>query len=444
MSSDLIIEAIAYLIENAAFFFILDRLFKRRYNVLTTIAAVLIATIVDTLAFNLPVWLRASVFVVVCIPLCIAVYTIKPYIASALCIMFGYIECIVNLLVGILLSVCYDEYILTIFRGFTSQHIISHILAEAAVIGLLFYFAHIQRKLSPEYGLQFWKIFNILIITFFIISVMFMTAYPVTSPSSVAEYIYVITTAMFFVLTIVIIRLSITVSDKRRQADKLRTIRDTFENLEEAYYVQLDAITATRKMRHDMKAHISAVTALIRQNNVEEAISVLHEFCANLELPSAKIEELTGNIYVDIILSNKLALFRQHDINFEYELDFLNDVHIENIDITSVVSNLLDNAYEAASVSEKKYIRFQLMDYDSHIFIRTLNSYAIEPISSSVLGSVLNSTKKDPGVHGLGMEIIRDLADKYNGSFIWNIHDGLFDAYVTMAKDIYDTTKDSK
>lgn len=437
MTLNLIIEVASYLIENAFFFFILDRLFQRRYNVITTIAAILTKTIADTLAFNLPIWLRAPISVIVCILLCIAVYTMKPYIASALCIMFGYIVCIVNLLVGILLSVCFNKYILVILRGNSSQHIISHILIGVAVIGILFYFAGISKKFSLEYGLQFWKIFNFLMFTFFIISVMFLTAYPVTSPSSIAARIYIFTTVIFFVLTMVIIQLSIVISDKLRQADKLRTIRDTFENLEEAYYVQLDAITATRKMRHDMKAHLSAITALLRQNEIEEAISMMDELNTHLELPSAKIEKLTGNIYIDIILTNKLAMFRQHDINFEYELDSLNDVHIENIDITSVVSNLLDNAYEAASVSEKKYIRFQLMDYDSHVFIRTLNSYATEPIASSVRGHILNSTKKDSGVHGLGMEIIRDLADKYNGSFIWEIHDGLFDAYVTMAKDVY-------
>ncbi len=444
MTLDTIIEFTSYLIENAIFFFILDKLFQRKYSVLTAVAAVLIKTVADILAFSLPVWLRSPISVIVCILLCIAIYAMKPYIASALCIMFGYIVCIVNLLVGILLSVCFNNYILAVFHGNSAQHIFSHILIEAAVIGILFYFSNIQRKLSLEYGLQFWKIFNVLIIIFFIISVMFMTAYPVTSPSSVAEHIYVITTALFFVLTITIIRLSITVSDKLRQADKLRTIRDTFENLEEAYYVQLDAIATTRKIRHDMKAHISAVAALMRQNQIEEAISMMDDLNTHLELPSAKIEKLTGNIYIDIILTNKMAMFRRHDINFEYELDSLNDIHIENIDITSVVSNLLDNAYEAASVSKEKYIKFQLMDYDSHVFIRTLNSYAVEPVESSIRGRILSSTKKDPGIHGLGMEIISDIADKYNGSFIWEIRDGLFDAYVTMAKDVYGSDESAK
>lgn len=437
MSSSLIIEAVSYLIENAIFFFILDTIFKRRYNIFTTMVAVLVATAVDTLTFSLPVWLRSPISVIVCILLCIAVYAIKPYIASAICIMFGYIVSIVNLLVGILLSIFFDKYILIIFRGISSHHIIAHILTDVVVIAILFHFVNILKKISFESNHQLWKIFNILMVTFFLIAVMFMTAYPVTSPSSVAERIYAITTTMFFILTIVITHMSIVISDKLRQADKLRTIRDSFENLEEAYYVQLEAIAATRKMRHDMKAHISAVSTLMKQNKIEEAISMMDGLNTHLELPLAKIEELTGNIYIDIILTNKLAMFRQHGINFEYELDSLNDVHIENIDITSVISNLLDNAYEAASVSEKKYIRFQFMDYDSHVFIRTLNSYATDPVASSVRGHILNSTKNDPGVHGLGMEIIRDLADKYNGSFIWEIHDGLFDAYVTMAKDIY-------
>lgn len=436
MSLDIIIETAAYLVENTFFFFILSKLFRQKYNILITIAAVLVKTAIDCCTFNLPIWLRAPIFVIVCILLCMIIYSTKPYIISALCIMFGYIVNIVNLLVGILLSICFDKYILIIFHGISAPHIIAHILTDIVVIAILFYFANILKRISFESAHHFWKIFNILMVTFFLIAVMFMTAYPVTSPSSVAERIYAITTAMFFVLTMVISQLSIVMSDKLRQADKLRTIRNSFEHLEEAYYVQLDAITATRKMRHDMKSHLSAAIALMKQNKVEEAVSMMDELYTHLELPSAKIEKLTGNIYIDIILTNKLALFRQHGINFECELDSLKDIHIENIDITSVVSNLLDNAYEAASISEKRYIKFQLMDYGSHIFIRTLNSYAEEPVASSVRGHILNSTKKDSGIHGLGMEIIRDLADKYNGSFIWEIHDGLFDAYVTMAKDI--------
>ena len=197
-------------------------------------------------------------------------------------------------------------------------------------------------------------------------------------------------------------------------------------------------------MRHDMRAHASSIISLMKQNKIDEAMSMMDEIYTHLELPLARIDKLTGNIYVDIILTNKLAMLRKHDINCEYELDSLKNSHIENIDITSVVSNLLDNAYEAASVSKEKYIKFQLMDYDSHVFIRTLNSYAVEPVESSIRGRILSSTKKDPGIHGLGMEIISDIADKYNGSFIWEIHDGLFDAYVTMAKDVYGSDESAK
>ena len=444
MSHDIIIEAVAYLIENAFFFFIISRLFRPKYNVLITIATVLAKTAVDCFTFNLSIWLRSPISVIVCVLLCMIIYSTKPYIISALCIMFGYIVSIVNLLIGILLSICFNKYILIIFRGISAQHVIAHILTDIVVIAILFYFVNILKKKSFDSAPQFWKIFNILMVTFFLIAVMFMTAYPVTSPSSVAERIYAITTAMFFVLTIIITHMSIVISDKLRQADKFRTISDSFESLEEAYYVQLDAITATRKMRHDMRAHASSIISLMKQNKIDEAMTMMDEIYTHLELPLARIDKLTGNIYVDIILTNKLTMLRKHDINCEYELDSLKNSNIENIDITSVVSNLLDNAYEAASVSKEKYIKFQLMDYDSHVFIRTLNSYAVEPVESSIRGRILSSTKKDPGIHGLGMEIISDIADKYNGSFIWEIHDGLFDAYVTMAKDVYGSDESAK
>jgi len=106
------------------------------------------------------------------------------------------------------------------------------------------------------------------------------------------------------------------------------------------------------------------------------------------------------------------------------------------------LSNLLDNAQEAAVQCSKPYIRLLIERTDKdvsnsgstdgtcgYLHIRTVNSCASEPMISSGLPV---TTKNDKSMHGYGISNIVDITKKYEGAYIHNYNEGEYTADVFM------------
>ncbi len=87
---------------------------------------------------------------------------------------------------------------------------------------------------------------------------------------------------------------------------------------------------------------------------------------------------------------------------------------VESMDLVAMVSNLISNAYEAALKSDEKKIKVQMyMQNDgSFIIIKIENSFSGEIVCQ---GDRLLTTKKDGNIHGVGIESVEKVAEKYDG-----------------------------
>ena len=90
------------------------------------------------------------------------------------------------------------------------------------------------------------------------------------------------------------------------------------------------------------------------------------------------------------------------------------DYGMEELDICSLLSNILDNAIESAKKcpEEKRYIDFEMVEEGDGYVIRCENSYVESPVMNQ--GQYISS-KKNAENHGYGVGIIRRLAKKYSG-----------------------------
>lgn len=101
----------------------------------------------------------------------------------------------------------------------------------------------------------------------------------------------------------------------------------------------------------------------------------------------------------------------------------LNVNFISDIDIISILGNLLDNALEAAS----KDIQNAFVDFDmymanenSFLVIEVKNNFLEKPISK---GKYYLSTKKDKSNHGLGMYAVEEIITSYDGNIKIDINE---------------------
>lgn len=184
-----------------------------------------------------------------------------------------------------------------------------------------------------------------------------------------------------------------------------------------------------RKLRHDLKNHIFCMDALL----VDHEYDKLHKYFLKLKEPLPHIAFVdAGSITLNAILNSKIALAKENSIKMTTLIQLPETLCIDDLDLCSVVSNLCDNAIEATKLemTENKPV--------IHLEIRMINNYlsimVSNPISHDVLkdNPHLSSSKGDSSMHGLGIKIIKLIAEKYDGMTLFTSDTGKFIATVQL------------
>lgn len=184
------------------------------------------------------------------------------------------------------------------------------------------------------------------------------------------------------------------------------------------YYKQqlltINKLSKTSKsVKHDYKNHMSVIKSLLDNENFDELKKYVNNICNKI----SEIEKLnyTENIVINSILSFKIDEVKESCIKYEFNIKIPKDLNINSVDITIILSNLLDNAIEACKRDSKtlnKYINLDLMFKDNLLIIKCKNSFDgfINEKGKNII------TRKDNKVDcGIGIFNVENVVKKYNG-----------------------------
>ena len=172
-----------------------------------------------------------------------------------------------------------------------------------------------------------------------------------------------------------------------------------------------------RKVRHEMKNHMANIKGLTEAGEygeIEEYVRRMDETMQELEY-----KYVTGNAVTDVIINDKCR--RAEKAGIRFDADFRYGGEIPVFDMGIILNNLLDNAIEACEKLEtgKGFIRLSLKRKKQFLILYVENSFdGAVPVSK---GSPLPPTTKQsilPGIiteHGIGLENVRDIAERYFG-----------------------------
>ena len=99
---------------------------------------------------------------------------------------------------------------------------------------------------------------------------------------------------------------------------------------------------------------------------------------------------------------------------------------INEDDLVVIVGNLLDNAMDGTGRMEKAIDRFVQIDFSyekGSVWLCVKNAY------NGCLqrrGKSFFTSKKDKTMHGLGLQNVREIVEKYNGLLDFSTEDNLF------------------
>lgn len=167
---------------------------------------------------------------------------------------------------------------------------------------------------------------------------------------------------------------------------------------------------------HDTKNHLTAIQNLSTDPSIDEYIKTLlqqlNEYTANCH---------SGNKTLDVIINKYITESDIRGIKFDFDVRSCALNSVEDIDLVSILGNLLDNALTAAEQSEEKYISLETTTRNSYYVVIISNSCDQEPKSWE---TSLLTTKKNKKLHGLGIKSVKKTLKKYSGDYNWDYDAG--------------------
>lgn len=214
------------------------------------------------------------------------------------------------------------------------------------------------------------------------------------------------TIMLFTILTFYIV----TIINKRKRREINHLLKMEQMSMELEMYSEISELTEKlRSLRHDMKGHLGLIKGLFDSGEYDKLGEYLKKVYKDVELTDDIV--LVNNKMVSILLSQKCKVARQNNITISPKV-MIQDFRMEDVDICSVLSNILDNAIEAAQKQEEGYIDLLIAEKEQGYSIRCENSFLETPVMHK---NNYRTTKVDSANHGLGIGIIRSIAAKYGG-----------------------------
>ena len=206
-------------------------------------------------------------------------------------------------------------------------------------------------------------------------------------------------------------------SDALKRENELaeyRVIQERGKNDTEMYRTMIKNYDEQRKMVHEFKNHMSCMASLAKHGEIERLNDYISKIRDNMDQEHDLID--TNHKLINRILNTKYLEACQKRILLVIKTNDLSGIVMEDQDLVILLSNLLNNAMEACEHCEKKVIKLKMVKEHDWLTVSVSNSYEQEPIVEA--GKFITSKTENVQYHGLGIENIKDVVEKYEGTYL--------------------------
>ena len=182
-------------------------------------------------------------------------------------------------------------------------------------------------------------------------------------------------------------------------------------------------------LKHDLKNIISSIGYYLAEKEYDQAGKLISELSSYQSLNT----KYTGLLAVDAILNNKLKVMCECGLEYHLDCQIPKDLDISmfEIELCSILGNLLDNAIESVKrLNDKKLSINILMRYHrDKLIIKVVNPCSINANSNFNCDKVSSSKGKR---YGIGLRSIKDKVLLYKGYYNFEIRDSNFHAVIVL------------
>lgn len=291
---------------------------------------------------------------------------------------------------------------------------------------------------AARFGIAFYRRKKIEMITpvqflNFLVLPIFSMFYSVTLLMYIQTYMSLEDVILIIVNIISIIALNVyitnifeAVSNNNKLKNELM-LYDEHAKMQYEYYNNLESkYKNSRKIIHDIKNHMQTMEELYEQSENEKAKNYAEDMYKMFDKFVQKY--YTSNKVLNIIVNDKISKAEQFGININCKIGNVNLEFIKDIDLTTIFSNLLDNAIDGSkNAVQDKNIFLKVDKFNEFVVINLINPTDKEPTR---VNEHFKSTKKNH--KGLGLENVRMALNKYEGNMRAEYKDKVFKVNIVI------------
>lgn len=415
-----ILNYVLCIIEYATFFFFLRSLLESRFKTLIPlILAIIIGATIMYFCMGLDLVIKTLIGCAVLFIGSSILFNSKIPIKFSYIFLLLFTVSIVDIIIGYLFALVFMEDLAGIFFSDFGYRLISCLVIKVIDIVVFFFIQRAFKRVDKNVHSKYWGLLGVIFLILHGASIIFLKLYLKSHQGAETNLIFLFVSLAFFVMSLIVIYFFTEICAGLQRDKRLFVLETNNRTLEEALALQNSNAENLRKIKHDITKHTLNAIALIESGKSDDAAALLRNAEENAAKNIQKYNVNTGNNVVDAIISSKAAICESKGITFTYCIEPLQNIKIETADLSSLLSNLLDNSIEAAQQTVNGNIRIEIFKYKVYYGICIENSFKGK---SSIVHSGLQllSTKPNDTMHGYGTQIIEDIAQKYNGHSTWN------------------------
>ena len=227
---------------------------------------------------------------------------------------------------------------------------------------------------------------------------------------SAGKYALLTVIVLFCILVDVILFRSMSQLTQKAIAEERAAWSESLLLQQESYYAQILSDTEdAARIRHDIRSQLQTAYSLMAQGDNDAAREQLDGIVSQLD----RVPVYCAHKVVNALLAVKAERFRGAGIPFQFHCTVPHDLPFAGVDLCSLFSNVLDNAYKAS---------FGLSGTVS-LTAHVSHGYFCLTCSNPAQAAAKNTRRKG---HGLGLAILSDLAERYHGEVVIKQPEGQF------------------
>ena len=167
-----------------------------------------------------------------------------------------------------------------------------------------------------------------------------------------------------------------------------------------------------RKIRHNIKNQLLELNLQLdgelNKENREEAMALIEEIDESLQ--NAAENSYSQCFAIDALLRVKLERAKNLGIEVTHQVLMSGKLNMKRGDMGVILGNLLDNAIEAAQITEEPFLSVRIIQKRENLMMEVKNSCLNMP------GKEFATSKSDAKNHGFGIKSMQQVAKKYEGT----------------------------